>query len=84
MTTTMTFSVDGADFLFRPIQPQDNAQLAAIIRAAFIEFDGPQTGSVFDDPETDALSELFTASGSGYWVIEHRGQILGGCGFYPT
>lgn len=84
MNDTLTFPVEGEDFLFRPIRSQDNAQIAAVIRAAFIEFNAPKTGSVFDDPETDALSELFKQAGSGYWVIENRGQICGGCGFFPT
>lgn len=84
MEDTLTISVENQDLLFRPIQSQDNAQIAAVIRAAFVEFDAPRKGSVFEDPETDALSELFKTEGSGYWVIEQQGNILGGCGFFPT
>lgn len=37
----------------------DNLTLAAIIRAAFIEFSAPLTGTVYEDPTTDELFGLF-------------------------
>jgi putative acetyltransferase len=69
----------------RPIEPQDNVELARIIRASLEEFNVPKQGTVYSDPTTDALFELFRdAPGSCYYVAEEDGVLLGGCGVYPT
>lgn len=47
----------------RPIEPQDNAALAEIIRAALTEFGANKPGTVYFDPTTDALFELFRTKG---------------------
>lgn len=68
----------------RPIEPQDNAALAQIIRAALTEFGANKPGTVFFDPTTDALFELFKTPNSFYLVALHDDIIVGGCGIYPT
>jgi putative acetyltransferase len=69
----------------RNITPADNAALAAIIRATFDEFTTiPKTGTVYSDPETDRLYDLFQEPGSVYFIAEEDGVILGGCGLFPT
>ncbi|MBX0333050.1 GNAT family N-acetyltransferase [Pontibacter sp. HSC-14F20] len=68
----------------RPIQPSDNEPLATLIRKVFREFKIDKPGTVYTDPTTDALYELFQQSGSAYIVAEENGTILGGCGVYPT
>lgn len=68
----------------RPIQPADNAPLATLIRQVFREFKIDRPGTVYTDPTTDALYELFRKPGSAYFVAEENGTILGGCGVYPT
>jgi putative acetyltransferase len=62
----------------------DNAALAKIIRDAFIEFDMPQEGSVYTDPSTDYLYDVFQHPGCTYFIAEEDGVVLGGCGVYPT
>jgi len=42
----------------------------------------PET--VYFDPTTDNLFELFRAPGSEYWIAEENSVIIGGCGVYPT
>ncbi|SDD96372.1 GNAT family N-acetyltransferase [Niabella drilacis] len=68
----------------RPVQEQDDARLATIIRAAFLEFNAPTRNTVFEDPTTDRLSELFRAGNAVLWVAEQEDNILGCCGIYPT
>ena len=68
----------------RPIQPQDNAALAVIVRTSLAEFGANKPGTVFYDPTTDALYELFQTKGSFYFVAEEDGKLLGGGGIYPT
>jgi putative acetyltransferase len=68
----------------RPIQLSDNADLAVIIRNTLSEFGAANPGTVFFDPTTDALFELFQAEKSAYFVAESEGKILGGGGIFPT
>ncbi|WP_372651810.1 GNAT family N-acetyltransferase [Draconibacterium sp.] len=68
----------------RKVQKSDNKQLADLIRAAFIEYDAPRQGTVFSDPTTDNLYELFQNEKSVLWVAEKDGDVLGCCGIYPT
>jgi putative acetyltransferase len=69
----------------RNIKREDNEELAQIIRASLVEFDVPKQGTVYSDPTTDQLFELFTNTpNSCYFVAEEDGQLIGGCGVYPT
>ena len=71
--------------IIRNIKPEDNVELAQIIRAALVEFDVPKVGTVYSDPDTDRLYQLFNeAAASCYFVAEENGVIIGGCGVYPT
>lgn len=62
----------------------DNATLASIIRQAFEEHDAPRQGTVYSDPSTDHLYELFQAPQAILWVAEWQGVTVGCCGIYPT
>jgi putative acetyltransferase len=68
----------------RNIQPGDNAALAVIIRNSLAEFGANKPGTVFFDPTTDALYELFQTPGSVYFIAEEEGKLLGGGGIFPT
>jgi putative acetyltransferase len=68
----------------RPIEPQDNVALAEVIRAALTEFGANKPGTVYFDPTTDALFELFKTPKSFYYVALRNDIIVGGCGIYPT
>ncbi len=68
----------------RKVKKTDNIFLAKLIRAAFEESDAPKQGTVYSDPTTDNLFELFEHPKSVLWVAENDGEILGCCGIYPT
>ncbi|MBP6398234.1 MAG: GNAT family N-acetyltransferase [Saprospiraceae bacterium] len=70
--------------IIRAINPNDNYNLAKIIRSALEEFGANKPGTVYFDPTTDALFELFQTAGSAYFVAEEDGILLGGAGFFPT
>jgi putative acetyltransferase len=70
--------------IIRNIEPKDNAPLAKIVRDVFDEFELPKVGTVYSDPETDHLYDVFQHPGSIYFVAEEDGVLLGGCGIYPT
>ncbi len=73
-----------ANITIRNIQPTDNPYLSKIIKDTLTEFGANHPGTVYYDPTTDALYELFQAKGAGYFVAELDGQIVGGGGIYPT
>ena len=76
--------IDFSEIQIRPIQPSDNPDLAVIIRNTLTEFGAANPGTVFFDPTTDALFELFQTPNAVYFVAEANGKILGGGGIFPT
>jgi putative acetyltransferase len=70
--------------IIRHIEKKDNASLAKLIRKVFREFKIDRPGTVYNDPTTDGLFELFQTEKSSYWVAEENGILLGGCGIFPT
>jgi putative acetyltransferase len=68
----------------RPIMHRDNESLAMIVRTSLAEFGANKPGTVYYDPTTDALFELFNTTGSMYFVAEEENQLLGGGGIFPT
>jgi putative acetyltransferase len=68
----------------RPIEHGDNEALANVIRTALAEFGANKPGTVYFDPTTDALYELFRTPGSFYYVATIDEVVVGGCGIYPT
>lgn len=72
------------EITFRPIEEKDNKEIASLIRTVFREFNIHRPGTVYFDPTTDHLFELFSKAGSEYWIAEENGVIIGGCGVYPT
>lgn len=72
------------DILIRSIQSSDNPSLAKIVKDTLAEFGANRPNTVYYDPTTDALYELFQAKGAFYFVAELNGAIVGGGGIYPT
>lgn len=68
----------------RKIEAADNKETAEMIRTILREFKIDKPGTVYTDPTTDDLSTLFEQAGSAYWIAEEDGEIIGGCGIYPT
>jgi putative acetyltransferase len=72
------------DIQIRPIAPNDNVALAKVIRDTLTEFGANKPGTVYFDPTTDALYELFRTPGAVYFVATIDNSLVGGCGIYPT
>jgi putative acetyltransferase len=69
----------------RPIQIEDNATIATIIRAALEEFGANKPGTVYFDETTDHLFELFQKHQyCAYFIAEEDGVILGGAGYFHS
>ena len=70
--------------IIRQIRKEDNLALAKVIRDVFEEHDAPRIGTVFSDPTTNNLFDLFQTSKAVLWVAEDDSTILGCCGIFPT
>ena len=68
----------------RQVQESDNLGLAKMIRNVFEEYDAPKKGTVYSDPTTDTLFQLFQNKKSILYVAENSKNILGCCGIFPT
>jgi len=68
----------------RKVKKEDNGFLAKMIRTVFDEYNAPKKGTVYSDPTTDNLFELFQMEKSLLWVAEIENEIVGCCGIYPT
>ncbi|GAA4799624.1 GNAT family N-acetyltransferase [Olivibacter ginsenosidimutans] len=68
----------------RTIRETDNLILAQILRQALDEHHIPKEGTVYTDPTTVQLYTLFQHPKSIYYVAVENGEVLGGCGIYPT
>ena len=75
MTTT--------NWSIRPIRADDDATVAAIIRAVMPEFGAVGDGFAINDPEVDWMSRAYAAPRSAYFVVERDGIVLGGGGVAP-
>lgn len=69
---------------FRPIRPEDDAAVAALIRQVMPEFGADGPGFAIHDPEVDHMCAAYSVPGSAYFVLEDEGgQVLGGGGIAP-
>ncbi|RZA12172.1 MAG: GNAT family N-acetyltransferase, partial [Lysobacteraceae bacterium] len=66
-----------------PIQPADDAAMAAIIRSVMPEFGATGSGFAISDPEVDWMSRAYAEPRHAYFVVERDGVVLGGGGVAP-
>jgi putative acetyltransferase len=69
--------------VIREIEAQDNAQIEQVIRACFHEFKIPLEGTAYSDAETPNMFESYQNDNDVYFVIDVKGEILGGGGVKP-
>ncbi|HMS35037.1 MAG TPA: GNAT family N-acetyltransferase [Ignavibacteria bacterium] len=72
------------NYLIRKIMQEDNDNLKSIIKQVFEELNSPREGTVYSDPTTNDLFNLFSEKRSVLWVAEENEEIFGCCGVYPT
>lgn len=68
------------DFIIREIKAKDNAEIASVIRTVILEMGAPKIGTAYEDKATDAMYENFNKPTSFYFVLEHKGKVVGGAG----
>jgi putative acetyltransferase len=70
-------------YRIREIEEKDNKALAKLIRKVLEEMDCALEGTVYTDPTTDYLYELYQDDGTHYFVVELEDKIVGGAGISP-
>ena len=68
----------------RDLRKEDNALLAKIVKDTLAEFGANHPNTVYYDPTTNTLFEVFQTPGSKYFLAEINGEMVGGGGIYPT
>ena len=68
----------------RDLQKEDNPALAKVVKDTLAEFGANHPNTVYFDPTTDTLFEVFQTSRSKYFLAEVNNKIVGGGGIYPT
>ncbi len=66
--------------IIREIQPEDNQQIASVIRQVFIADNYPKVGTAFADSQLDYMFENYNKPKAIYFVVEDGEKILGGGG----
>jgi len=72
-----------ANLLIRPIEEQDNAVVADIIRLVMTEFKAVGCGFSIGDAEVDDMFKAYAPARSAFYVVELDGLVLGCGGFGP-
>lgn len=63
----------------RPIQKEDEEQVARVIRSVMTEFGAVGEGYSIMDPEVDRMFDMYQAPGAAFYVVARGSEILG-CG----
>ena len=69
--------------LIREIRPGDNPALKSIIKSIFHEFELPFVGTAYEDHETANMFESYQGDNEFYYVLEEKGEVIGGAGIRP-
>ena len=67
----------------RLIKPEDNSQVAAIIRTVMPEFGASGQGFAIHDKEVEDMYAAYTQPRCAYFVCEEKGVLVGGGGVAP-
>jgi putative acetyltransferase len=73
----------GGAFTIAPIEPADDAAVAAIIRTVMPEFGASGQGFAIHDAEVGAMCAAYRAPRSAYFVLRKDGRVVGGAGVAP-
>jgi len=70
-------------FKIREIQPEDNQQIAALIRKVLVEMGVPKVGTAYEDESLDDMYSTYQHDKMQYFVVEENGTLIGGSGIAP-
>ncbi|MCR9228968.1 MAG: GNAT family N-acetyltransferase [Flavobacteriaceae bacterium] len=68
------------DTVIREITPEDNAQVAQVIRKVFEDMGVPKVGTAYADKALDDMYSNYKVPKAACFVVEHRGMVIGCAG----
>lgn len=71
------------NFKIRQIQPEDNQEVAIVVRKVLVEMGVPKVGTAYEDKSLDNMHETYSKTNMEYFVVEEDGKLIGGCGIAP-
>ncbi|WP_350285538.1 GNAT family N-acetyltransferase [uncultured Croceitalea sp.] len=70
--------------VIRKIEPEDNTEVAKIVRFVFEELGVSKVGTAYADKELDTMYEAYDAMPNGdFFVVEEDGKLIGCAGVSP-
>lgn len=69
--------------MIRLITPDDNKQVALIIRTVMPAFGASGKGFAIHDAEVEDICSAYSVPGRAYYVCEHNSKVIGGGGIAP-
>ena len=69
--------------VIRPIAPQDDLDVAHVIRTVMPRYGASGPGFALHDPEVAAMSAAYSRPRTRYLVVETQGRVVGGGGVAP-
>jgi putative acetyltransferase len=67
----------------REIQPEDNQQVAEVVRTVLVEMGVPKVGTAYEDEALDDMFATYQHPRMNYFVVEEDGKVIGGAGIAP-
>lgn len=67
----------------REIKPEDNTEVARLIRKVLLEMGAPKVGTAYADKALNTMYENYRGRRSSYFVYTDCKKILGGAGIAP-
>ncbi|MFZ0490226.1 MAG: GNAT family N-acetyltransferase [Salegentibacter sp.] len=67
----------------REIQPEDNEQVAEVVRSVLVEMGVPKVGTAYEDKALDDMCKTYEHPRMDYFVVEENGKVIGGAGIAP-
>ena len=58
------------------IQPNDNVEVAVVIRKVLIDLGVPKVGTAYADKASDRMLENYDDAKAAYFVLEDQGRII--------
>lgn len=68
------------DVVIREITPQDNEQIAQVVRRVLVEMGVPKVGTAYADKALDNMYATYDVPKAIYYVAEQEGRIIGCAG----
>ncbi|MBL4605246.1 MAG: GNAT family N-acetyltransferase [Flavobacteriaceae bacterium] len=71
------------EYIIREITPEDNEQMADVVKDVIVEMGAPKVGTAYADKALDNLYQAYQKEKAIYYVIIHEGNVVGGGGIAP-